>query len=168
MLAGIPGALPNSSNRDLSGLLQVKLAVTIWRAARMPVRATRRSNEGTPTVLWLHGGGWERGDKNGSSGARFLASAGFVTASIYYRLSGDAKFPADIDCKCAIRYLRANAGRYDLETRTESVLPALPQADIWPCWLAWLTRKLDWKAREGGRTSPVALLRSCPTMAQRI
>ncbi len=41
---------------------------------------------------------------------------GFVTASIYYRLSGEAKFPADIeDCKCAIRFLRANAGRYELD-----------------------------------------------------
>jgi acetyl esterase/lipase len=70
----------------------------------------------TPAVLWLHGGGWERGDKNGSSGARFLASAGFVTASIYYRLSGEAKFPADIeDCKCAIRYLRANARQYGID-----------------------------------------------------
>jgi acetyl esterase/lipase len=75
-----------------------------------------RIHQPTPAVLWLHGGGWERGDKNGSSGARFLAAAGFVTASIYYRLSGDAKFPADIeDCKCAIRYLRANASRYGLD-----------------------------------------------------
>jgi len=72
----------------------------------------------TPAVLWLHGGGWERGDKNGSSGARFLAAAGFVTASIYYRLSGDAKFPADIeDCKCAIRYLRANARKYGIDAK---------------------------------------------------
>jgi acetyl esterase/lipase len=74
-----------------------------------------RIQQPTPAVLWLHGGGWERGDKNGSSGARFLAAAGFVTASIYYRLSGEAKFPADIeDCKCAIRYLRANASRYGI------------------------------------------------------
>lgn len=76
-----------------------------------------RLHRPTPAILWLHGGGWERGDKNGSSGAEFLASAGFVTASIYYRLSGEAKFPADIeDCKCAIRYLRANALRYEIDS----------------------------------------------------
>jgi len=76
----------------------------------------KRLRKPTPAVLWLHGGGWERGDKNGSSGARFLAEAGFVTASIYYRLSGEAKFPADIeDCKCAIRYLRGNAAKYGLD-----------------------------------------------------
>jgi acetyl esterase/lipase len=70
----------------------------------------------TPAVLWLHGGGWERGDKNGSSGAELLAAQGFVTASIFYRLSGDWPFPADIeDCKCAIRYLRANPDKYGID-----------------------------------------------------
>lgn len=70
----------------------------------------------TPAVLWLHGGGWERGDKNGNSGALMLADAGFVTGSIFYRLSGDSPFPADIqDCKCAIRYLRANAKTYGID-----------------------------------------------------
>jgi len=75
-----------------------------------------RSKTPTPAVLWLHGGGWERGDKNGNSGALMLAGAGFVTASIFYRLSGDSPFPADIqDCKCAIRYLRANAKTYGID-----------------------------------------------------
>jgi acetyl esterase/lipase len=45
-----------------------------------------------------------------------LADAGFVTASIFYRLSGASPFPADIqDCKCAIRYLRANAKTYSID-----------------------------------------------------
>jgi acetyl esterase/lipase len=69
-----------------------------------------------PAVLWLHGGGWERGDKNGNSGAKLLVGQGFVTASIYYRLSGEAPFPAAIeDCKCAIRFLRANASKYGID-----------------------------------------------------
>ena len=77
---------------------------------RQPTRAL------TPAILWLHGGGWERGDKNGNSGALLLADARFVTASIFYRLSGDDPFPADIeDCKCAIRYLRANATKYGID-----------------------------------------------------
>ena len=70
----------------------------------------------TPAVLWIHGGGWERGDKNGNSGAQFLANAGFVTASLSYRLSGDSPFPAAIeDCKCAIRFLRASALKYGID-----------------------------------------------------
>jgi acetyl esterase/lipase len=70
----------------------------------------------TPAVLWIHGGGWERGDKNGNSGAVLLANEGFVTASLFYRLSGDSPFPADIeDCKCAIRFLRANAEKFGID-----------------------------------------------------
>src|SRR5262249_39277048 len=70
----------------------------------------------TPAVLWIHGGGWERGDKNGNSGAQLLAREGFVTASIFYRLSGDSPFPADVeDCKCAIRFLRALAPKYGVD-----------------------------------------------------
>jgi acetyl esterase/lipase len=53
-----------------------------------------RNGTPTPAVLWIHGGGWERGDKSGNSGAQFLADAGFVTASLSYRLSGDSPFPA--------------------------------------------------------------------------
>ncbi len=75
-----------------------------------------RNRTPTPAVLWIHGGGWERGDKNGNSGAVLLANAGFVSASLFYRLSGDSPFPADIeDCKCAIRYLRANAAKYGID-----------------------------------------------------
>jgi acetyl esterase/lipase len=70
----------------------------------------------TPAVLWIHGGGWEMGDKNGNSGAKLLANEGFVTASLSYRLSGESPFPAAIeDCKCAIRFLRANALKYGID-----------------------------------------------------
>lgn len=69
-----------------------------------------------PAVLWIHGGGWEVGDKNGNSGAKLLANEGFVTASLSYRLSGESPFPAAIqDCKCAIRFLRANAPKYGID-----------------------------------------------------
>ncbi len=75
-----------------------------------------RDGAPTPAVLWIHGGGWERGDKSGNSGAQFLANEGFVTASLSYRLSGDSPFPAAIeDCKCAIRFLRASALKYGID-----------------------------------------------------
>lgn len=85
----------------------------------------RRNRRPTPAVLWIHGGGWERGDKNGNSGAQLLANAGFVTASLFYRLSGDSPFPADIeDCKCAIRFLRANATKYGIDPKRIGVAGA--------------------------------------------
>ncbi|MCX8127024.1 MAG: alpha/beta hydrolase, partial [Dehalococcoidia bacterium] len=55
----------------------------------------------------------ERGDKYPCLHAAALASRGFFVVSINYRLSDTAPFPAAIeDCKCAVRWLRANAGKY--------------------------------------------------------
>ena len=70
-----------------------------------------------PVLVFIHGGGWVHGDK--SSGIPKLlpfAKRGYLCASINYRLTGEAIFPAQIeDCKCAIRFLRAKAGEYNLD-----------------------------------------------------
>src|SRR5579884_433426 len=62
-----------------------------------------------PALVWIHGGAWRAGDKEDGI-ARLLpfVRRGYVGASIEYRLSDEACFPAQIhDCKCAIRFLRA-------------------------------------------------------------
>lgn len=74
-----------------------------------------------PLVVWIHGGGWSGGDKssalNGNKVADLLAR-GFVVASINYRFSQDAIFPAQIhDCKGAIRFLRARATQFQIDPR---------------------------------------------------
>jgi acetyl esterase/lipase len=77
---------------------------------------TRRDRAPIPAVLWIHGGGWELGDKNAHANAEFVADVGFVAATLSYRLSGTAPFPAAVeDCKCAIRFLRANASKYGID-----------------------------------------------------
>lgn len=70
-----------------------------------------------PCVLWIHGGGWSGGTHNGiPAGARQLLQDGFVVASVEYRLSGDAIFPAQIlDVKGAIRFLKRNAATYRVD-----------------------------------------------------
>jgi acetyl esterase/lipase len=69
----------------------------------------------TPAVVFIHGGGWSAGDKYPSQVSE-LAKAGFFCVSINYRLSGVAPFPAAVeDCKCAVRWLRANAARYNVD-----------------------------------------------------
>ena len=70
-----------------------------------------------PCVVVVHGGGWLKGDKTKFRAlAVKLAERGYVTAAIEYRLGGEAKFPAAIhDCNAAVRYLRANAGRYGID-----------------------------------------------------
>jgi acetyl esterase/lipase len=72
----------------------------------------------TPVIVWIHGGGWVSGDKkeNGAPGTVSHTARGYAVASINYRLSGDALFPAQIeDCKAAIRWLRAHASEYNLD-----------------------------------------------------
>lgn len=68
-----------------------------------------------PVVVGIHGGGWASGSKEGGQGS-WLAKHGYAVAVINYRLSGEAVFPAQIeDCKAAVRWLRANAKKYDLD-----------------------------------------------------
>jgi acetyl esterase/lipase len=68
-----------------------------------------------PLIVWIHGGGWAYQDKNPCEALRFL-SRGYVVASINYRLSDQAIWPAQIeDCKGAIRFLRAHAADYRID-----------------------------------------------------
>jgi acetyl esterase/lipase len=65
-----------------------------------------------PLVVWIHGGGWRAGDKR-QCPLTFLAAEGYAVASVNYRLTDAAVFPAQIhDCKGAIRWLRARSGEH--------------------------------------------------------
>lgn len=76
-----------------------------------PARATGKD----PLVVWIHGGGWRRGSKANCRLA-WLSEHGYAVASIQYRLSGEATWPAQIhDCKAAIRWLRANSKRLGVD-----------------------------------------------------
>ena len=70
-----------------------------------------------PAILVVHGGGWLKGDKTKFRALAIrLASAGYVTAAIEYRLGTEAKFPAGIhDCNAAVRFLRSNANEYGID-----------------------------------------------------
>ena len=68
--------------------------------------------EGSPLVIWVHGGGWKGGSKQNCF-VKWLSNFGYTVASINYRLVDIAKWPAQLhDCKGAIRWLRANAQTY--------------------------------------------------------
>ncbi|TWT71368.1 sulfatase-like hydrolase/transferase [Crateriforma conspicua] len=70
-----------------------------------------------PAVVCIHGGGWYKGNRSSHRAmAQSLALRGYVTATISYRLSGEASFPAAIhDCKAAVRFLRAHAKEYGID-----------------------------------------------------
>jgi acetyl esterase/lipase len=77
----------------------------------------KKSKKGYPGVVLIFGGGWRSGDKSQSVPmAQQLAAKGYVAAAVEYRLSLEAKYPAAVhDIKAAIRWLRANAVKYNLD-----------------------------------------------------
>lgn len=76
---------------------------------------TAKPERPLPVLLWLHAGGWREGGR-GFCPIANLAKEGYAVASVSYRLSGQAKFPAQIeDCKAAVRWLRAHAAEYSLD-----------------------------------------------------
>jgi acetyl esterase/lipase len=70
-----------------------------------------------PLVIWIHGGGWRSGSRASvSRKSGPLLERGFAVASIDYRLTDQALFPAQIrDCLAAVRFLRAGADEYRLD-----------------------------------------------------
>jgi len=68
-----------------------------------------------PLIIWVHGGAFRMGSKNVGAPLAYLAD-GYAVASLNYRLSQQAIFPAQIeDCKAAVRWLRANATKFNLD-----------------------------------------------------
>ena len=69
-----------------------------------------------PVVVLIHGGGWVQGDKQEyktSPKTEALLARGYAVVAVNYRLSGVAKFPAQIqDVKAAVRWIKANAATY--------------------------------------------------------
>lgn len=73
-----------------------------------------------PVIVFFHGGGWRVGSKAEvvKKVASLVGETGYALASVNYRLSQDAIFPAPIiDGKTAVRWVRANAGRFGLDPR---------------------------------------------------
>ncbi len=70
-----------------------------------------------PAILCIHGGGFRAGKRESyDNQCKKLASNGFVAVTITYRLAPKHQFPAAVhDCKAAVRWLRANAAKYNID-----------------------------------------------------
>jgi acetyl esterase/lipase len=92
---------------DGGGTTQLRL--DFWHATSGADRA--------PLAIWIHGGAWLGGSYNSAPpGLAAFLNAGFAVASIQYRFSTQAIFPAQIhDVKGAVRFFRAHADEYDLD-----------------------------------------------------
>ena len=80
--------------------------------------ARRLNDRPLPVIAFIHGGGWRNGDKRSGLArlAPYVATGRYAGVSIGYRLTGEAKWPAQIrDCKAAIRWIKAHADRHQLD-----------------------------------------------------
>ena len=78
-----------------------------------------------PAVVFLHGGGWRLGSRHSAGPAyagttpnpfELVAQSGIAVASVDYRLTGEATFPAQLhDAKAAVRWLRTRAGEIGVD-----------------------------------------------------
>lgn len=78
-----------------------------------------------PLFVHIHGGGFAFGDKRDDHMDAYLLGIkrGYAVASLEYRLSGEAKFPAAaLDCREAIRYIKTHAAEYCVDPNRIAVL----------------------------------------------
>ncbi|MBD3275631.1 MAG: prolyl oligopeptidase family serine peptidase [Candidatus Marinimicrobia bacterium] len=88
------------------------------RDLKLDIYYSRESPEPLPLVILVHGGAWRAGSKDGVGLNSGLINKGYAVAAINYRLSQEAIFPAQIiDCKVALRYLRAHAKEFNINPR---------------------------------------------------
>lgn len=114
--AKAPPALPDSvaAERDVEYAKagEVSLKLDIYKP-----KAT--SDKPRPCIVWIHGGGWQGGNKSSGQArlASLVAGGDYVGVSVGYRLTDVASFPAQIhDCKAAIRYVRSNASKLGIDS----------------------------------------------------
>lgn len=112
---GVSG-LPDLTYSTVSGFRPLTLDLYLPAA---------HASGGAPVIIYVHGGGWTSGHTRHSGAFEnwpgvlaSLAGRGYVVASLNYRLSGEAPFPAaEQDVKSAVRWLRTNAGRFGIDKR---------------------------------------------------
>lgn len=84
---------------------------------RMDIAFPTRTRDSMPCIVVIHGGAWMQGNKSmHSDDIKYFAKQGYVSVSIGYRLAPKYRFPAQVeDVKCAIRYLRANCKKFNID-----------------------------------------------------
>lgn len=105
--------LPASS---LLGSASVESGLPFARVDGLELKLDLHRPDGPPAgvIIWVHGGAWRSGSR-ADVDVHGLTAYGWAIASVDYRLSPQARFPAQIhDLKAALRYLRAHAAALGL------------------------------------------------------
>jgi acetyl esterase/lipase len=100
-------------------LEDIEFAVVGDQALKLDLHLPEVRN--APLIVWVHGGAWRAGSKSDMPLSR-LIKLGYAVASVDYRLSVVAPFPAQAhDIKAAIRFLRAKAGEYGYDAERVAI-----------------------------------------------
>lgn len=85
---------------------------------KLDLSRPRNSDKPAPCIVVIHGGAWRAGNKAGHDNLTWMfAERGYVSATIGYRFCPKHPFPAQVeDAKCAVRYLRAHADKYGIDS----------------------------------------------------
>jgi acetyl esterase/lipase len=86
--------------------------------AKLDIYKRRDATSPQPTLIFIHGGGWVGGSKEGSALSLFpWLEMGWTVVNVEYRLGRVALAPAAVeDCLCALRYVAAQAKTYNIDT----------------------------------------------------
>ncbi|WNC69152.1 alpha/beta hydrolase [Thalassotalea nanhaiensis] len=89
------------------------------RANQIGIAYNKSSTELKPTVVFIHGGGWRKGDKDDAAWMAInAAQKGYIGITVSYRLLADAPFPACIeDTKQAIRFIKSLSPNIPIDTK---------------------------------------------------
>lgn len=108
---------------NVEEILDIEYGTGGERKLHLDLYLPKGRTKATPAIIFIHGGAWKSG-KRGDM--KFycvkFAEKGYVTATVTYRLTGEAPFPAAVhDVKCAVRWLRANAAKYQVDPKRIAV-----------------------------------------------
>jgi acetyl esterase/lipase len=104
---------------NVEEVLDIEYGTGGERKLQLDLYLPKDRKKATPAIIFIHGGAWKSGKR---SDMKFycikFAEKGYVTATVTYRLMDEACFPAAVhDVKCAVRWLRANAAKYQVDPK---------------------------------------------------
>jgi acetyl esterase/lipase len=103
---------------DVEVIADIHYASTTNKKQTLDLILPKKREGKLPSIVFIHGGAWMAGDKKSGHGnvMNYVRSGNYVGASVEYRFSQEATWPAQIhDCKAAIRWLRGNAAKYNID-----------------------------------------------------
>ncbi|HET6251831.1 MAG TPA: alpha/beta hydrolase [Tepidisphaeraceae bacterium] len=108
---------PNGLPPGVKLIPNIEYANVNGKSLLLDLYLPEKAGKPVPVIMYVHGGGWVSGDKHEAFIGSLLVPKGYAIASINYRFSNEAVFPAQLhDCKAAVRWLRAHARYYGLDS----------------------------------------------------